>query len=301
MRQFATVLLSTACLLVSQPANALDTASDESEIKQAVQSYVAAFNKRDVDALVAHWAEGGVYTNRLNGEQVHGRAAIEASFRTIFQEDSKTQLSASTLSIDFVSPNVAVERGTATVTSPDAEPENTDYNAVFVRHNGKWLLDRVSENFDTHKDSHYPHLKDLEWMVGAWVDQAVGATIATEVKWTRNRNFLTRAFTIASDANVEMSGIQFVGWDAHRNQVRSWTFDSDGGVSEGTWKKDDERWIVKSTATLPDGKRASATTILRPLDSDSFGWQRIGRTVDGQILPNVDEVIIVRAPGDHGS
>ena len=32
------------------------------------------------------------------------------------------------------------------------------------------------------------------------------------------------------------------------------------------------------------------------IDNDSFTWQSIHRDVDGEMLPNVDEVLIVRKP-----
>jgi hypothetical protein len=32
------------------------------------------------------------------------------------------------------------------------------------------------------------------------------------------------------------------------------------------------------------------------VDNDSFTWQAIDRTVDGEMQPNIDEVLIVRKP-----
>jgi hypothetical protein len=88
--------------------------------------------------------------------------------------------------------------------------------------------------------------------------------------------------------------MQFVGWDPALKQIRSWVFDSDGGFGEGIWEKRGDRWIVKSKATLPDGRQGSFTSVLRPLDENSFAWQKLTRIVDGEILPNIDEVVIVR-------
>jgi hypothetical protein len=49
---------------------------------------------------------------------------------------------------------------------------------------------------------------------------------------------------------------------------------------------------------LPDGKRTSAVNIVTEIDNDSYTWQSINRTVDGEVLPNIDEVLIVRKPDD---
>ena len=38
--------------------------------------------------------------------------------------------------------------------------------------------------------------------------------------------------------------------------------------------------------------------IFTHVDDDSFTWQSIDREVDGEMLPNVDEVLIVRKPAE---
>jgi hypothetical protein len=49
---------------------------------------------------------------------------------------------------------------------------------------------------------------------------------------------------------------------------------------------------------LPDGNRSSAVNIITPVDENSFTWQSINREVAGDILPNVDEVLVVRKPAE---
>jgi hypothetical protein len=93
-----------------------------------------------------------------------------------------------------------------------------------------------------------------------------------------------------------MSGMQIVGWDPAAKQIRSWVFDSDGGFSEGKWTHKDNRWLIQQVGTLPDGGKSTATNIITYLDNDSFTWQSIDRTVDDEVLPNVEEVLIKRKP-----
>lgn len=301
MNNVICIHLVVAVALISATANAQEGAKkepvdkDKAPIAEAIKSYEAAFNARDAETLAAHWSPEGVYTSRLSGEHIVGRDALQKEFTALFAEVKDTKLELLTETIDFVSPNVAVERGAATVIRPDAERITSGYNVVYVRRDGKWLIDRVSEEEEPPAaPSHYEELKDLEWMIGEWVDIAGGSIIATECQWTRNQNFITRTFTASVNDRIDITGMQFVGWDEAREQIRSWTFDSDGGVAEGVWKRNGKHWIVKITATLPDGKRASSTTILQPFDNDSFGWQKINRVVDGEILPNINEVVIVR-------
>jgi hypothetical protein len=36
------------------------------------------------------------------------------------------------------------------------------------------------------------------------------------------------------------------------------------------------------------------TNVIKKIDDNSFSWQTIERTAAGEILPNIDEVVIVR-------
>jgi hypothetical protein len=49
---------------------------------------------------------------------------------------------------------------------------------------------------------------------------------------------------------------------------------------------------------LADGGKTTATHIYKQVDADSFTWQAIDRTIDGEMQPNIDEVLIVRKPAE---
>ena len=128
-----------ACGLASViGADADRQAADEAAIRKSVESYVAAFNKGDAKALAAMWSPEAVYTNPLSGEQVVGRGEIEKQFAEIFAKAKGAKLESKTNDIKFVSPNVAVEQGTAKVIRPEQEPEDSEYSAVYVKHDGQW-------------------------------------------------------------------------------------------------------------------------------------------------------------------
>jgi len=268
--------------------------ADEAAIGKAVESYVAAFNQGDAKALAALWSPEAVYTNPASGEQVVGREAIEKQFTAIFAEAKNAKLEATTGSVQFVSPNVAVEQGMAKVIRPDQAPDESEYTAVYVKRDGQWLLDRVTEEDVAAVPSHYEHLKELEWMIGRWVDQDDDATVVTECNWTRNNNFLTRSFTIQIRDRIDMAGMQVIGWDPSTKQIRSWAFDSDGGFGEGTWKKKDNRWYIQQSGILPDGRKSSSVNIITCVDDSTCTLQSVNRTVDGELLPNVDEVQVTK-------
>jgi uncharacterized protein (TIGR02246 family) len=276
-------------------AEANRQAEDEAAIRKAVESYVAAFNQGDAKALAAMWSPDAVYSNPLSDVQVVGREAIETQFATIFAEAKGIKLEATTEAVQFVSPNVAVEQGTAKLIRPDQAPEESEYTAVYVKRDGLWLLDRVSEeDVAVPAPSPYEHLKELEWIIGRWVDQDDQATVVTECNWTKNNSFITRSFTIQIRDRIDMAGMQIIGWDPSTKQIRSWVFDSDGGFGQATWTKKDDRWNITQSGVLPDGRKSSAVNIITRLDDNTCTIQSVNRMVDGQLQPNVDEVIIVR-------
>ncbi len=268
--------------------------ADEAAIRKAVESYVVAFNQGDAKALAAMWSPEAVYTNPLSGEQVVGREAIEKQFAGIFADEKGAKLEAKTDSIQFISPSVAVEHGTAKVITAEQAADETEYTAIYVKRDAQWLLDRVTEEEVVITPSHYEQLKDLEWMTGNWVDQDDEATVVTQCNWTRNNNFMIRSFTIEIRDRIDMAGMQIIGWDPATKQVRSWVFDSDGGFGQGTWKKKDNRWYIQQSGVLPDGRKSSSVNIIKYVDDNTCTVQSINRTVDDELLPNVEEVTITK-------
>ena len=292
LRNLLIATLATSSLLTVVFAEEDRQATEAGAIRKAVEAYVTAFNQADAKALADLWAPEAVYSNPLSGEQVVGRKAIEEQFKELFAAVKAAKLEATTVSIDFVSPNVAIEQGIAKVIRPDEAPEETEYSAVYVKQGGQWLLDRVTEEVVPIVASHYEHLQELEWMVGSWVDHDDAATVVTECSWTRNNNFLTRSFAVQVGDQIDLAGMQIIGWDPAARQIRSWVFDSDGGFGQATWSKKGNRWFVQQSGVLPDGRKSSSVNIITYVDDNTCTLQSINRTVDGELLPNIAEVQI---------
>jgi len=278
-----------------------EASPDESAIRASGVAFVAAYNGRDAKALAVLWSPEAVYMDPLTGEQSVGRAAIEGQFADAFADRGEARLVVDVKSIEFVSPSVAIERGSAQVVRPGEEPLDSDFTAVLVKRDGRWLLDRVSEQEVVQpEESAYEHLKDLEWMIGSWVDndEDSGVSIQTDCAWSKNKSFMTRSFAVVIGDQVDMAGMQVVGWDPAAKQIRSWVFDSDGGFGEGRWTHKGNRWFIQVTGTLPDGGRSTAVNIITEVDANSLTWQSVDREVNGELQPNVDEVLIVRKPAE---
>ena len=173
-KQFMRVLL-VCCMscFVSNVCRA-DQAEEEAAIRKNDDAYVEAYNKHDAKALAEMWSPEAVYVDPETGEEAIGREEIEKEFAETFEGLKDAKLEIDVESIKFLSPNVAIESGTARVVRPNEQPDESTYSALFVKRDGKWLLDRVTEDQPpappAPPPSNYEHLKDLEWMVGSWID-----------------------------------------------------------------------------------------------------------------------------------
>ena len=147
--------------------------------------------------------------------------------------------------------------------------------------------------------SHYEQLKELEWLVGEWVDQDENSSINTVCQWTKNKNFLSRSFAVSIADSIQLEGTQVIGWDPTRSVIRSWMFDSDGGFSVGLWTREGDRWTIRTLQILAGGEKASSVNILTRVNDDKFTWESVNREVDGEVLPNIDQVTVARKQSNN--
>ena len=291
---FVVILFCGGSVTAEEPTDA-----DKSAIQQAIDAYVAGFDKGDAGVLAGLWTEQGELTTSL-GEKWVGRQQLQAQFAKYFATVKDAKLELENTEIELQSPSVAVETGLARVIVPDAEPSETTYKAIHVKTAEGWRIDSIREQeVAPLPPSQYEKLKELEWMIGQWADTSEDAHIKTSCRWTTNQNFIVRTFRVFVDDRVDFEGSDVIGWDPYAQTIRSWMFDSDGGFAAGRWSGGDGRWTVQSLHVLPDGRRASSTNIYEVLNESTVRFRSVGRQVDGELLPNIDPVELVRAAGSQ--
>src|SRR5262245_2535820 len=193
MKKLYVLCVAASCLLaffLAPVRSRADQADDEAAIRKSDAAYLEAYNKQDAKALAALWSPEAVYVDPDTGKEAVGHEQIEKEFADTFADLKDAKLEIDATSIKFLSPNVAIESGTARIIRPKEEPDESTYSALFVKREGKWLLDRVTEEEISAPiappQTGYEHLKELEWMIGSWVDNddEDNATIQTDCDWT---------------------------------------------------------------------------------------------------------------------
>jgi uncharacterized protein (TIGR02246 family) len=284
-------------LLVGSGTGADDkaNAAEEKALKKRAEDFIAAFNKGDAKALAEFWTPDGDYVDEA-GHALNGRKAIQEAFEKQFASAKGAKLRINPTSLRFVKPDLAIEDGTTEILyGDDAPPTGARYTAVHVKQDGQWLLASVRDAVLVPPSSH-DYLRDLDFLTGDWVDEAQkGEAAKASYSWAENDNFLVSTFAVTLKDVAVGGGTQWIGWDGAAKGIRSWSFDSNGGITEGTWSKDGDKWLVKATATLRDGKKVMATNVITKVDADHFTWQSTQRSVDGNKLPDTEVVKMKRA------
>jgi uncharacterized protein (TIGR02246 family) len=301
MRTFVFGLLALGALAVAPLAQSgraedpKDKPKEEAALIKNAEGFVEAFHKGDAKALAAFWTTDGDYVDQT-GKHLKGRDAIEKAFKEFFAENKELKLRIDSESLRFATPDVAVEDGvTAVIPADGGPPSRARYTIIHVKKDGQWLLSSVRDSpFAT--PSNYEHLRDLEWVIGDWVDAAAekGEVGHAVFSWSENQNYILSSFATSFKNIALHSGTQRIGWDPAAKGIRSWTFDDNGAFGEATWSKDGDKWQIKTQTVLRDGKKMTATDVVTRIDADTLGWQSKERMLDGKALPDVKEIKMKR-------
>jgi uncharacterized protein (TIGR02246 family) len=272
---------------------------DEKALAALVAAFTKAFNAGDA-AAAATYVEDGLVVDEQGG-RTEGRAAIRARLAAGFADSPGSTIAIRVDSLRFFGPDTALEEGRATITAagPGAVPEVTRFTALYVKKDGRWLQAAVRD--DPSRDlTPHDRLKELEWLVGDWINESQDAVVRTTCKWSDDGNFLIRDFMMKTQGQTVLSGTQRIGWDPVRRQFKTWIFDSEGGFGDGYWTRNGDQWVIKAEGVRQDGQHASATNIITRLGKDRASWKSVDRTIGGAAVPGIDEFTIVRKPPEAG-
>ncbi|WP_165248969.1 YybH family protein [Paludisphaera soli] len=266
----------------------------EAEIRAFDDSYVRLFDGGDAKGLASLFTEDAEVFE-ADGARYRGRDLIERSFAESMAAQKGARLSLEIESIRLLTPDVAKEEGRSVTTLASGAVDTRYYTALLVKREGGWLLASVREEADERVRPH-DRLKELEWMLGEWVDSGTESETRVDCRWSPDGNFLIREFTARRLGKPVLNVTQRVGWDPVAGEFRSWEFDSEGGFGEGRWSRDGDRWVVKQTGTRPEGVNASSTRVLERIRSDQVRWSLLDRVIAGAAIPGEETSLLTRIP-----
>lgn len=276
-----------------QPAG--DHAADEKLIRKLADDFVEAYNASDAKAIAKQFAPHAEMVD-LDGNVVQGRDSIEKFYAEHF-EQPLFKAAIEVESLRFVGDNICIEDGHLNFSSHDEDVTlRSRYTTVHVREDDTWQIVSSRDVLNPHdRVPSHEHLKQLAWLVGDWVEEGGDSLVTTSCRWDESKNFLLSDYTVKAAGKTMMSGTQRIGWDPLTQQIKTWTFDNDGGYGEGYWHRDSDRWLVKLTGVSADGRTGSTTQIHTRHNDHTRTWSAVDRVLGGEPLPDIEEITVVRA------
>jgi uncharacterized protein (TIGR02246 family) len=266
----------------------------ERAIRAVDDAFVGAYNRGESKALAALFTDDAEAVE-ADGERYQGREPIERRFAGTFAASPGAKIAIEVGSIRLLSPDVAKEEGQTVITPPTEARQVRPYTVLFVQRDGRWLISSVREEADPLIGPH-DRLRDLDWLIGDWVDEAPDSQVKIHCQWSEDGNFLVRSFTVKHQGKPVMTVTQRIGWDPLARRIRSWEFDSEGGFGEGTWSREGDRWVIKHSGVRAEGVAASSTNVMVRERSDLVKWSSSDRVLGEESLPGADSYVFVRVP-----
>ena len=267
----------------------------EEAVVRESEATVKAFNAGYAAALGRMFLDTGELVDEAGA--VHtGQAAITELFTGFFGKYPKATLEMLVDSARPVGGTLAVEEGQRRITTAAGETAQVRYVAVRSKQDDRWPIASYREFAADPLPTPREALQGAAWIVGDWVDESPEGRTEISFRWSDDGNFLIGDYVMSAAGAGESRSTQRIGWDPASGQVRSWTFDDDGGFTEGRWERTEEGWAVASQATMPDGTTGSATLTISVKDADHFVVRGTDRIVGDVAEPDFEMTITRRPP-----
>lgn len=269
--------------------------ADEEAIRQGAAAFTAAYNAHNAKAISDLFASKAEVTDE-DGNLVKGRQAIEKEFAAQFEKFPESKIEIEIASIRVLTQHIALEEGIVRGQPiPDEEANISSYVAVHVKVDGRWQLASVTDyDVPSEELSPHDHLQQLAWMVGDWLEESPTATVKSTCRWDESGNYLHNDFYVKITGRASASGSMRIGFDPLTRQLKSWTFDPDGGYSEGLWTRVGDEWIVRAQGVNAEGKVTAGIGVFRYVDKDTMTWRAYERVIGGEPADDVPENVIKR-------
>lgn len=268
----------------------------QEKVKERLQKLTEAINQGNLDVLASFWTNDAEFTKPLTGEVLKGKNDITQFLQQRVKEikERNLQFTFQPVKIEFPDADTAIVRGVAEITDKGALLQRNARRVELVKQEGEWYINDISEIEVPPPPPVYVHLKDLEWLLGNWVDKDENVTITFSTRWDKFKNFIIQHFKMEVYGLDAMEGLQIIGWDPIENKIHSWVYDSDGGFGTAIWAKNGDSWQAKTDYVLSDGKKGTATNIYTKLNNTSYTFSSVDRKINGEAIPDVEPVTVVK-------
>jgi uncharacterized protein (TIGR02246 family) len=270
----------------------------EKPVRDLLREFNRAYNAADAKALAGLFVDEALVVDPA-GSETRGKPTIGEMYAASHREAPGLKLDSDVEQVRFLTPDLARVEGRSRVSAASGPAnEFTRFTALAVRGEGTWRLAELREHAAPLQEvPPSERLRELQWMLGEWVDEGDGNRVVVNVRWADNQSYMVRTYHVEYRGEKAHSGTMFIGWDPQTQQIKSWVFDSEGGHGEGYWTRTTEnQWVVKASGALRDGRPTSATHVHTIINKDAVKTDSTARIIGGEIAPDILDVVMVRKP-----
>jgi uncharacterized protein (TIGR02246 family) len=273
------------------------TAAAEKSVRETLAAYIAAYNQKDAAKLVEFFTQDGTLIDSEN-VATHGREAIGQEFSEASADRSSYTLYGEIDRIRLITPDVAQAEGVSRLVSPREATIANRFVALLARQGDAWKIVEIRETpAPAGSVTPYERLKELEWMVGEWVDESEDAQVSSTVRWGKGKAYLVRDYSVQFKGEQATGGLMIIAWDPQTEQIKSWIFNADGSRGESSWTRaTDRQWVVKAQGSTGDGRPTSATQVISLVNKDVIKTSSTDRIIGDEIADDIEDIIMVRKP-----
>ena len=274
----------TSLVAVAARGAESDVDRDTAAVRAAGKKYVTAMRRGDSEAIRKMWTRDGDYVD-ASGQHFRISKLLSRDEKADGAKADAAAVKTEESTIRFITPDVAIEDGVSGETaSSDGGSVTGRYTAVWVKREGGWLLDSLRES-EVVTPPAKDRLQELAWLIGEWVGKTDDGAILISSHLRDDGRYIVREFVDRGDDHATITGTQRIGWDAATGKIKCWTFDSQGGVGEGTWRRDGNRWIVEMDDLLANGEKTTVSAVYVPSGDGQFVWESGGAKLEGERVP----------------
>ncbi len=267
------------------------------ELSRVAEAYVAAYNGKDLDAIVGLFTPDAEMIDEIDALSASGTDAIREIFESSFTKYPDRRIALDVVDVRQIAKNVVVEEGLARFSGevPNEEGDVVAYSAVIVKDPEKgWLIASTREL--SADEPEIEPLAELYPLEGEWVLQAAQMQMEFSLALSPSGRALVGSAVVTTPSEGSMETEVRIGYDASTGQIRWWTFDDLGGFTQGLWQAMDEGWLVRTEGVTADGESTSAIQTLNFEGEDAIAWSSTHRFMDGEALPDVNLRLVRRPP-----
>jgi len=273
------------------------TDEDLASLESVAQKYVAAYNDKNLDAIVALYTEDAELVDEIDALVATGRDEIRALYESSFNFAPERRIALDVISVRQLAANVVVEEGLARFSGEEAEFEDrvVSYSAILVKgEGGDWHI-ASSRELETITFEPDP-LEAVMPLIGDWTYQGDQMQMELSLYLSNSGRFIMGSAVTTTPSDGAMETEIRIGYDADRGELRWWTFDELGGFAGGVWQPLETSWLVRTSGVTAEGETTSALQELTFESDDSVVWNSTRRFMDGIALPDLELRLVRRPP-----